>query len=182
MPEIYNALTSLRLWFSGECALGNLFTDAMRWASNADIAFIQSGGIRGSGWPAGPVRISHLWEALPFANSLCTGIMSGLSLVRAFEYATHIASFESTWSRFGDHLLQVSGMRYSYNTHIQNGTRLVGLDIWNNKEQVSRRLSGSSYTNLLRAVGCALALIHFQVFSGRSSMSKEKALGWFQIL
>jgi hypothetical protein len=47
-----------RACFGGECPIGNLHTDALRWYSGADFAFIQSGGIRGEGWPAGLVRVS----------------------------------------------------------------------------------------------------------------------------
>lgn len=55
----------------GECEIGNLFTDALRWKAGADVAFVTSGGLRGDGWPAGPVRISSIWAALPFPNGLC---------------------------------------------------------------------------------------------------------------
>ena len=44
----------------GECEIGNLFTDAMRWQAHADVAFVTSGGFRGEGWDAGPVHISNI--------------------------------------------------------------------------------------------------------------------------
>lgn len=57
---------NLRPCFGGECQIGNLFVDAMRWKSGSDVAFIQSGGVRGPGWEATePVKMSHIWEALP---------------------------------------------------------------------------------------------------------------------
>lgn len=46
-----------RACFGGECPIGNLFTDALRWYTGADFAFIQSGGVRGLGWQEGPVRV-----------------------------------------------------------------------------------------------------------------------------
>ena len=46
----------------GECEHGNLFADALRWRADSDVAFITSGGLRGYGWPAGNVSISHIWS------------------------------------------------------------------------------------------------------------------------
>ena len=79
---------SYRKCMGGECPIGNLFTSAFRWAADADIAFSSSGGIRGPGWPEGPVRVGNIWEALPFANFLCTGVMSGVSVFRLLNYTT----------------------------------------------------------------------------------------------
>jgi len=58
-------LTSYRPCKSGECPIGNLFTDAARWYAKADVAFITSGGVRGPGWQAGDVHVSNVWESLP---------------------------------------------------------------------------------------------------------------------
>ena len=51
-------LDDFRACFGGECPIGNLFMDALRWFTGADFAFHESGGTRGEGWPAGPVRVS----------------------------------------------------------------------------------------------------------------------------
>ena len=53
-----------RLCMGGECPGGNLFTDAIRWYAEADVAFISSGGVRGPGWPAGDVKVSDIWKTL----------------------------------------------------------------------------------------------------------------------
>jgi 5'-nucleotidase, C-terminal domain len=60
---------SYRRCNGGECPLGNLFTDALRWRTSADVAFVSSGGLRGPGWAAGPVHMSDIWRALPFPNT-----------------------------------------------------------------------------------------------------------------
>jgi len=57
----------------GECESGNLFADALQFKSDSDIAFLSSGGLRGMGWPEGPVLLSNLWATLPFPNLICTG-------------------------------------------------------------------------------------------------------------
>ena len=120
----------------GECEIGNLFADALRWQANADIAFVTSGGLRGEGWPAGPVRISNIWSSLPFPNSLCTGVMSGVSLFRMLDYSISISTFESADTNDGERLLQVSGLQVVYNTQIERGSsRIISIKVWNQEEE-----------------------------------------------
>jgi len=53
-----------------ESALGNLFTDAMREATGADVSLLNvRGGLRAD-LPAGPLTYGSLYEALPFDNRL----------------------------------------------------------------------------------------------------------------
>ena len=118
-----------RMCMGGECPLGNLFTDAIRWSTNADFAVLASGGLRGPGWPAGNVTVGDLWAALPFINQLCTGVMSGVSIYRLLNYSTAVSAFESTYTPMGDRLLQVSGMRMTYNTLASSG-RLMAVEVY----------------------------------------------------
>lgn len=123
---------------TGECPIGNLFTDALRWKAGADFAAMSSGRLRGPGWPAGKVRMSDISAAYPFENYLmCTGTMNGVSVLRLLNYSTASATFESSASASGGALLQLSGMKISYNTLLQ-GTghgRLVSVDIWDADSQ-----------------------------------------------
>mmetsp|Transcript_32654 Transcript_32654/g.39673 ORF Transcript_32654/g.39673 Transcript_32654/m.39673 type:complete len:1372 (-) Transcript_32654:215-4330(-) len=127
-----------RKCMGGECPIGNLFTSALRWTTDADIAFLSSGGLRGPGWPEGPVRVGNIWEALPFANFLCTGVMSGVSVFRLLNYTTAVSTFESTYTTMGDRLLQMSGMKISYNTLVDGSGsgRLMSVDVWDKDTQV----------------------------------------------
>jgi len=120
-----------RLCMGGECPIGNLFNDALRWASGADFAVMNSGGLRGPGWPAGGVRMSDIWAAYPSENFLCTGVMSGVSVLRLLDYSTASATFESRLTETGDRLLQMSGMQISYNTLLQGSSlgRLISVKI-----------------------------------------------------
>jgi len=126
-----------RKCMGGECPIGNLFTDAIRWMTNSDIAILNSGGLRGPGWDAGPVRVSDIYGALPFINNLCTGVMSGVSVFRMFNYSTAVATFESTFTSKGDRLLQMSGMKISYNTLLDGSGpgRLMSVDVWDHEAQ-----------------------------------------------
>jgi len=126
---------------AGECPMGNLFADALRWKAGADVGFVTSGGFRGGGWPAGPVHVSDLWDALPFPDILCTGVSSGISLFRLFNYSTAVATFQGAETDNGGRLLQVSGAQVIYNTEL-TGSRLVAINIWND--------TSNSYTPLDR--------------------------------
>ncbi|KAL7529722.1 hypothetical protein ACHAXR_009329 [Thalassiosira sp. AJA248-18] len=122
-----------RMCMGGECPIGNLFADGMRWATGADFAVTPSGGLRGTGWEEGPVHVGDLWTAFPFMNYICTGIMSGVSIYRLLNYSTAVSTFESTYTPMGDRLLQMSGMRMTYNTLVDGSGpgRLMAVEMWN---------------------------------------------------
>ena len=127
-------LGNYRRCSGGPCESATLYLDALRWWTGASIAFGNSGGFRGEGWPAGPIRISNLWDLLPFPNNLCTGLMSGVSIFNAFNYSVGMATFEGHNTETGGLLLQVSGMRITYNTQM-TGSRLIAIDIWDEEKQ-----------------------------------------------
>jgi 7 transmembrane sweet-taste receptor of 3 GCPR/5'-nucleotidase, C-terminal domain len=114
---------------AGECPLGNLFTDAIRWFTDTEVGFTSSGGYRGEGWPAGPVRLTDLYAGLPFPNTECVGTMSGLSLYKLLNYTTSVSTFEGEDTSEGGRLLQVSGLKVTYNTQLKK-TKLVAVDVW----------------------------------------------------
>jgi 2',3'-cyclic-nucleotide 2'-phosphodiesterase (5'-nucleotidase family) len=121
---------------AGECETANLFNDAIKWYTGSDIAFQNSGGFRGPGWPAGDVRVSDIWNAMPFDNTLCTGIISGINLFKLFNYSVAWSTFEGENTETGGHLLQVSGLRVSYNLGLPKETRLVSLEIYDSDLQM----------------------------------------------
>jgi len=120
--------TSYRPCKSGECPIGNLFTDAARWYTNADVAFITSGGVRGPGWAAGDVHVSDLYEALPFTNKLCTGRMNGVHLFQLLNYSMSVATFEGEDTDDGGKLLQSSGLKVTYNTELSQ-SRIIEIEV-----------------------------------------------------
>jgi len=126
---------SFRRCEAGECEAGNLFNDAARWYTKTDIAFQASGGFRGPGWDAGDVKVSNIWAALPFNNNLCTGVMTGVSLFRLFNYSLFYSTFEGQNYELDDRLLQVSGLRISYNLQLDKNNRLVKMELWNQTDQ-----------------------------------------------
>ena len=67
-----------------ESALGNLFADALREQTGADIAFNNNlrGGLRAD-FPAGPLTFGSLYDAFPFDNRLLIVTVTGAALKQA---------------------------------------------------------------------------------------------------
>ena len=152
---------------AGPCESASLYLDALQWYTQANVSFGNSGGYRGKGWPAAfdgsnsssssGIRISNLWDLLPFPNTVCTGVMTGVSLFRAFNYSIAMATFEGHNTDLGGLLLQVSGLRLTYNNQLHRGrgrrkggpgnsttlstaaswqrTRLIQMEVWNKATQ-----------------------------------------------
>lgn len=85
-----------------ESPLGNLIADALRAATGADIAFMNSGGIRDE-LPAGALTYGDVFAVSPFDNYPAMVIMTGEEVIELLQ-AT------STGLRG---ILQVSGLRYT---------------------------------------------------------------------
>ena len=85
-----------------ESSLGDLLADALRDAAGADVAFVNSGGIR-SNLRAGNLLYSDMFEVMPFDNYPAIVTMTGSQIADALRLA-------STGERG---ILQVSGLRYA---------------------------------------------------------------------
>jgi len=91
----------------GEHNLGNWLADCLRARAEADVALINSGGIR-KALRAGPITALDITEMLPFANNLIRLEMSGAQLAA-------IVQQNANAGVNGKHgILQVSGLRYAY--------------------------------------------------------------------
>ena len=89
--------------YVSESALGNLLTDAMREASGADIAFMNSGGIR-SDLREGELVYSDIFEVSPFDNFPAVVRLTGAQVEEMLRV--------STSGMRG--VLQVSGIKYTF--------------------------------------------------------------------
>ncbi|MGQ9706248.1 MAG: bifunctional metallophosphatase/5'-nucleotidase [bacterium] len=70
---------------TGETNLGDLLTDVMCYATNSDVAIINSGGIRATIEPP-EVSVGDIMKALPFNNSIILCKLSGSDLLNAFKW------------------------------------------------------------------------------------------------
>ena len=90
-----------------ESNIGNYLCDRLRERADADVAFLNSGGIR-KNLPAGPITILDVKEILPFANNLVTFDVTGAELMTLLQENARAAL------RGSHGILQVSGLRYVY--------------------------------------------------------------------
>jgi 2',3'-cyclic-nucleotide 2'-phosphodiesterase (5'-nucleotidase family) len=108
----------LKRYSRGESNLGNLIADAMRDTAKADIALMNSGGIR-TDIPRGAVTLEQLYTLLPFDNVLVSMDLTGRQLLQILE--------ESARGLHG--ILQISGLRVTADLTRPTGQRIVGVEI-----------------------------------------------------
>jgi len=106
-------------------ALLNLVTDAYRARTGAQIALVNTGGIRSS-LPAGPITFGKIFEILPFENTIVTMRISGAQLRRSLAVR----------------LTAVSGLRVAYDLRKPKGEQLVSVNL----DDGSPILDNTTYT------------------------------------
>ena len=100
-----------------ESNLGNLVCDAMRWATGADAAIQNNGGIRTT-LPKGGITLEQVFMLLPFDNNLITMDLTGAQIAGILEQNAKT-----------DGMLQVSGLRVVYDRSAPEGSRVKELDV-----------------------------------------------------
>ncbi|XP_050552692.1 apyrase-like [Spodoptera frugiperda] len=122
----------------GECTIGNLLADAMvENANNATsndihyMSFIQRGNIKAS-IMEGVVTAGSIFELLPFNDRVEVFDIQGKYIRQALERSVIDAwaynPFKGPW------LLQVSGLRVTYNVSLPENHRITSLEIGESKE------------------------------------------------
>jgi 5'-nucleotidase len=101
--------------YSAESPLGNLIADAMRRATGADVALMNSGGIR-SELPRGDLTYGDVFAVSPFDNYPAMVIMTGAQLLEVLRNTT-------TGARG---IMQVSGVKYTFDASKKGLERFVG--------------------------------------------------------
>ena len=96
-----------------DCTEGNFFADAFLAVSGADIALVNSGGMRAD-IPAGRLVFDHLYSAAPFENNLCVIEVKGQTILDALEMACR------TMPQANGGFLQVAGMTFDIDTNIRS--------------------------------------------------------------
>ncbi len=105
--EIGYTDTGLSRSGSRDTALGNFWTDAMRFSTDADVALTNNGGIRAN-IPAGPVTVNDIYTIEPFANEIMKYEMTGAALKEVIKYS---------YDRRSSIDLQTSGLHYKIITN-----------------------------------------------------------------
>ena len=112
---------------TGEAAIGDLYADAIRAQTDAEIAILNGGGLRGEKiYPPGSsiTRRDVLLE-LPFRNHVAVLAISGKDVRAAIENG--LSLLPRTAGRFP----QVSGMRYEADLSKPPGSRVLSIHVGN---------------------------------------------------
>ncbi|MGA2401132.1 MAG: bifunctional UDP-sugar hydrolase/5'-nucleotidase [Syntrophobacteraceae bacterium] len=102
---------------TGESDLGDVVTDAMREASDAQIAFQNGGGIRAD-IPKGPITLEAVFTALPFEDDLVSMDLTGEQIMELLEKSV-----------LSENMLQVSGMQIVYDLSKPAGEKAVSVKV-----------------------------------------------------
>jgi len=99
--------------------VGNLVTDAMRSMDKSiDVAMYNSGGIRAS-IPKGVITFGHVYEAVPFDNSLVKLTMTGAQIREVVEHGLATS--------YG--IMEISGLAVAFDPDAPPGARCVSIII-----------------------------------------------------
>jgi len=120
---IGETLVSMDNCYAGECALGNLVTDAMLAANQAgdrpaDIAMHNNGGLRAP-LAKGPITYGALFNVLPFGNVLTAVDLTGAQVLAVLE--------KSVSARPGS--MHVAGMTFTFDQSKPVGSRVVSATV-----------------------------------------------------
>lgn len=108
-----------------EVPMGDLIADAQAWRGGSQIAFMNPGGIRSDiAYSTYPHNITYgdFFIVQPFDNKLVTMTLTGSQI-----YALLEQQFPPTQTSMK--LLQVSGIKYSFNTSLPAGSRITSLTL-----------------------------------------------------
>ena len=106
-----------RIVRNGETNLGNLCSDALRFETGADIAFVNGGGLRAP-MSAGDVTFNDIFSVFPFNNQIVTAEITGQILLDMLEMS--MMSYPLEDGSFP----HVSGITFSVNTAIPTAVKV----------------------------------------------------------
>ena len=113
-----------------ESDVGNLLADALVAVANTDVAFVHSGSLR-KDLPAGDIRLVDVLDTYPFVDDVIVKELSGEQIRRALEQSLTLERG----------LLQVAGLKITYDLTKPEGQRLVAVERGDAVLQDSDRLS-----------------------------------------
>jgi 5'-nucleotidase len=100
---------------AGESTLGNLIADAQRVTTNAQLAFMNPGGIRAD-LDAGEITWGELFTIQPFSNDLVSMDLTGAQIDQLLE---------QQWTATSQRILKTSGLTYTWDALRPVGDRVV---------------------------------------------------------
>ncbi len=110
-------VTGERAVRTAETNLGDLCADAYRTVLDADVAFVNGGGVRAD-IAAGEITYRDIINVHPFSNEACLVETTGQDILDALEMGAR------SWPGENGGFLQVSGLTYTIDTTIPSGVVL----------------------------------------------------------
>jgi len=107
---------------NGETNLGDFIADTIRGSTDADVAIINSGGIRTS-IKEGDITLKDVYDVMPFLNYSCILNVPGSVLWEEMEFS--LALMGATQGGF----LQISGMTVTYDPDAAAGGRVTSITV-----------------------------------------------------
>lgn len=122
-----NSENGNRLVRNRETGIGNFVADAYRSLTNADIAFVNGGGIRAD-ISEGKITYGDLLNVQPYGNMICVVEATGLEIRDALEMSYRMVEgkYEDENGSVGESggFFQLSGMKVVIDTSIPSGVKL----------------------------------------------------------
>lgn len=100
-----------------ETNMGDFITDAYRTVLDADVAFINGGGIRGN-ITAGPITYGDIYTVQPYSNNLSKIEAKGQDILDALEMGAAL------YPEPNGSFLQVSGISYTINSNVSSSVEV----------------------------------------------------------
>ena len=116
--------------YSEESMVGKLIADCMKETAGTQIALTNSGGIKAP-IGEGPVTLRHLYDLLPFENTLVAVELTGWQIENLIE--------EGLSGKTG--FLQASGLNCTYSSSNPAGFRLIQIDVGDEPLEFNRTYS-----------------------------------------
>ncbi len=107
---------------NGETNLGDFAADAVRTATGADVAILNSGALRTS-IQAGDITLKNVYDVMPFLNYTCTLDVPGSVLWEEMEFSLNLMGS----SKGG--FLQFSGMTVTYDPDGAEGSKVTSIKV-----------------------------------------------------
>eukprot|EP00756_Hemistasia_phaeocysticola_P010701 Hpha_TRINITY_DN15036_c1_g10::TRINITY_DN15036_c1_g10_i1::g.123315::m.123315 len=125
------------------CPLGQFLGQAMQtYLPVADVIIINGGGLRGTGWEAGPVTMRDVVSATPYDNSLCYFNASGPEVWRMVSKFTAKVNRDGSFNETRPHsagFMQTYNLRYLFDPARPEGENVLSLEVKSDGEWESVR-------------------------------------------
>jgi predicted extracellular nuclease/2',3'-cyclic-nucleotide 2'-phosphodiesterase (5'-nucleotidase family) len=159
----------------GESTLNNLVAEVQRWSTDADIAFMNPGGLRadmpgtGTDYPR-TVTYKNAADVQPFANTLLTMGLTGSSIKKVLEQQWQRTAGGTVPSRPFLKLGVSNGFEYTYDPTRAEGDRITGM--WLDGEAIDAGTTYQVAANAFLASGTGDNFFAFSEATGKRDSGK----------